>query len=366
VAARRITTPENVTVLTDAQAAIKRMASEEPGPGQMYAIQARRHIATLRRPRPDIIEIRWCPAHKGVQGNEKADEWAKLAAEEPDAHGVEWLQGGARPMPLPRSLAHLKREITEKKWAEARRWAGGRVTSKKYKMPREQLPDKTGWEYQEARLEVLPAEDRALPHGAVPYPDKDRAAPECWWCRYKTQTREHVFKNCPEWKEQQKGLWAEVWKETGRGKSRFKIRDLLVDGRCSQAVLDFLTSTDVGRLVPTPGAEEDAQSEASEWERRERREKEEERRVEAEELSAEVEELPLFLPTPAFMATAEEEWGGEEISFALSLVTLFSAPFFGFIPFVLSLSLSIFLGQAWAEGKGKLATCRLARTAAGK
>jgi hypothetical protein len=54
----------------------------------------------------------------------------------------------------------------------------------------------------------------------------------------------------------------------------------------------------VGRLAPAL-AEEDAQSEASEWELRERREREEERRVEAEELGAEVEE-PLFLPTPAF------------------------------------------------------------------
>jgi hypothetical protein len=57
--------------------------------------------------------------------------------------------------------------------------------------------------------------------------------------------------------------------------------------------------------VPAP-AEEDARSEASEWELRERREREEERAVEAEELGAEVEE-PLFLPTPAFMAAAEEE-----------------------------------------------------------
>jgi hypothetical protein len=49
------------------------------------------------------------------------------------------------------------------------------------------------------------------------------------------------------------------------------------------------------------------QIEASEWELRERREREEERRQEAEELGAGGEEQPLFLPTPAFMASAEEE-----------------------------------------------------------
>jgi hypothetical protein len=81
--------------------------------------------------------------------------------------------------------------------------------------------------------------------------------------------------------------------------------DLLADERCSRAVLDFLATTDVGRLAPPP-TEEDAQSEASEWELRERRGREEERRVEAEEVGAEVEE-PLFLPTSVFMAAAEEE-----------------------------------------------------------
>jgi len=95
--------------------------------------------ATLRRTMPDIaIEIRWCPAHEAVERNEKADEWDKLAADEPDAlgeDGLEWLTYSdrleERLMPLPRSLANIKREVAEKKWAEARKWAGGRTSKKK-------------------------------------------------------------------------------------------------------------------------------------------------------------------------------------------------------------------------------------------
>jgi len=142
------TSCERVTIFTDAQAAIRRMASDEPGPGQQYVLRARKHIAALRRARPGIIiEIRWCPAHKGIAGNEEADEWAKIAAEEPDTRGVEWLNCSdrteVRAMPLPRSLANLKREISEKKWVEARRWAGGRTSKAKYRMPKSQTPGGT-------------------------------------------------------------------------------------------------------------------------------------------------------------------------------------------------------------------------------
>jgi len=52
----------------------------------------------------------------------------------------------------------------------------------------------------------------------------------------------------------------------GRWKDRWKIRELLADERCSQAVLDFLSSTDVGRRVPAE--EEDTRSEVSEGELR--------------------------------------------------------------------------------------------------
>jgi len=99
-------------------------------------------MAKLWRVVPGIpIEVRWYPAHEGVEGNEKADEWANLAAEEPDARGEEGLKwfsysdrSEVRVIPLRRSLANIKREIAEKKWTEARTWAGGQSSKKKYKM----------------------------------------------------------------------------------------------------------------------------------------------------------------------------------------------------------------------------------------
>jgi hypothetical protein len=97
-----------------------------------------------------------------------------------------------------------------------------------------------------------------------------------------------------------------VTRETGRGKYRFKIRDLSADERCSQAILDFLSTADVERLGPGPAAD-GAQSGASEWELQERQERAEERRLEAEEAGAEVEERLQFFPTSSFMALGEEE-----------------------------------------------------------
>jgi len=112
------------------------------------------------------------------------------------------------------------------------------------------------------------------------------------------QTRDHPFKECPEWKLQQKILWAEVKKETERWKDRWNVRDLMADGRCSQAVLDNLSTTDVGRWAPVE--EDDAVSAMSELEVREWLEELEEG---AEEWGGAA--SPLFLPTPDFIASAE-------------------------------------------------------------
>ena len=53
-------------------------------------------------------------------------------------------------------------------------------------------------------------------------------------------------------------------KQTGRGKNRFKIRDLFADERCSQAILGFLSATDVGRTAGSERAGDDVMSEVPE------------------------------------------------------------------------------------------------------
>src|SRR5258705_4912475 len=183
-------------------------------------------------------------------------------------------------MPLPRSLAHLRREASEKKWTEARQCSKNRIKPAKYKIPDQQRPDATvaGSSKRSASRFYQLRSGHALT-GQYLKRTKNRPSAKCEWCRYECQTRDHLFKSCPEWKPQPKTLWKGVKKKTGRWKSRWKIRDLFADPRCNQVFLDFLATTQVGRRVAKPEEEnEDAQSEASEWELREREERDEERR----------------------------------------------------------------------------------------
>jgi len=318
-ATRRVPTPSHVTIFTDAQAAIKRMSSDEPAPGQKYALEARQHIAELWRKAPStIIEIRWCPAHEGVEGNEQADKWAKLAAEEPDTPGVEWPDKAR-----PRSLANIRREILEKKWAQARKWAGGRTSKKRYKMPKSQKPDGTvagsTKRFAERFYQLKMGHART---GDYLHRTKSRPTPQCWWCPHPRQTREHLLKGCPKWRKQQKVLWKEVWEKTGGGRFRWKAHELFAEEECSQAVLEFLSTTEVGKTVPGVAGGEDAGSEVSEGELWERAEREEEG---GEEGKAQGDgEEPLFLPTPPFMASAGGEYGtGAGVSFLCTFLGAF-------------------------------------------
>jgi hypothetical protein len=86
---------------------------------------------------------------------------------------------------------------------------------------------------------------------------------KCWWCgggRTVAQTREHLFRHCSRWRDQQKTLWKEVGKATGwrAGRCRHvQVSELLSMEKCDKAVMDFLIATDIGKFPPKRAEEEE-------------------------------------------------------------------------------------------------------------
>ena len=61
-------------------------------------------------------------------------------------------------------------------------------------------------------------------------------------------------------------MWAKVEKDTKRGKRKWKTAELFADERCSEAILMFLRTTDVGRKVPVAKAETESSESGAEQE----------------------------------------------------------------------------------------------------
>ena len=96
----------------------------------------------------------------------------------------------------------------------------------------------------------------------------------CWWCGGGRQTREHLFKECRTWKDEIREPWRRVGEISGEGRNRtgkagpgrrskgfgFRAQEYRVGpGNCSvgrlfsdplftEAVLEFLEKTDVGKI----------------------------------------------------------------------------------------------------------------------
>ena len=88
---------------------------------------------------------------------------------------------------------------------------------------------------------------------------------KCWWCgggggSTAAQTREHLFRHCSRWRDQQKTLWKKVGKATGWRASRCRhvqVSELLSMEKCDKAVMDFLRATDIGKFPPKCAEEEE-------------------------------------------------------------------------------------------------------------
>jgi ribonuclease HI len=252
-----------IAVFSDAQAALKRIKDNSTGPGQWLAL---RTIERVKRARGDGVNvtIQWIPGHKGVEGNERADQAAKKAATDPRTPRLPANEQFT-------SAAHLNRRITEEKHQQAWEWAQEKCKGRAmYKLTRTRGIDPKAAEAPKtvsARYFQLKTNHGLVGDHLVRI--KKKRADWCWWCagggrRPKRQTRHHLFFECRRWTEER----AKMFEGMKGGRKRWataQVSAVMAERKNTKAVLRFIEDTEVGRMLAQDRMEEIEEERRATW-----------------------------------------------------------------------------------------------------
>ena len=171
-------------------------------------------VSDRLRARSNEVTIRWVPAHQGTPGNEKADEYAKTAADPEGAvpDDYRWET----------SLTHMTRVATEARTRSTAQWIADHAGT----------PDGST-ALQRGGVSGADSSDKLTPktvagryyqllsgHAAIGPCLKDKihktVDDKCWWCGGgRRQTRHHLFTECRAWRPQIAKLWKDIGKACG-------------------------------------------------------------------------------------------------------------------------------------------------------
>ena len=236
-------------IYIDNQASITAMTLTKPNPGHYIFDVFHNTIMALQKEHNGIkIKVKWVPGHKGVEGNERADEEAKKAITE-GSSSLDDLPKFLRNK-LPHSASAVKQAYREKLkqraqriWADSCRYERMKNTdpaamSEKYVQLITPLPRKLASILTQLRTGHVPLAKHLHHIGK-------NDSPKCPACQQRDETVQHFLLHCPAHEEARQAL-----RNTTGGRN-IDLTKLFTTKKTLRALFTFVATT--GRLQDTFG-----------------------------------------------------------------------------------------------------------------